>query len=158
MRGEAFALTSLQDGTLGSTIAFFFMDELVLCSFDVFQALWMMFDPGPHSADVAAWCVAMRAKAERVVVIPDHEIASVRVTLRVIQDQLFIARERGGVSAPGYRAVRRPAPAVYRYLLVERDAAEVATRRLAARFGSRFELATTRAYALAQRLAHRHTR
>jgi hypothetical protein len=109
MRGEAFALTSLQDRTLGSTIAFFFTHELVLCSFDVFQALWMMFDLGPHGADVAAWCVAMRAKAERVVVIPDREIASVRVTFRMIQDQLCIARERSGVSAPGYRAALPPA-------------------------------------------------
>ncbi len=54
---------------------------------------------------------------------------------------------------PGYRAVRRPEPAVYRYLLVERKAAEVAIQRLAPRFGARFELATTRAYAVAHRRA-----
>ena len=106
----------------------------------------MTFEPDPRRADAAAFCAAMRARAECVVAIPDREIASVRVTRRVTQNQLFIARERGGVRAVGYRAVQRPPPTVYRYLLPEGEEAEVATRRLAHRFGARFELATTRAY------------
>lgn len=153
MRGEAFALTSLQDRTLGSTIAFFFTDELVLCSFDVFQALWMMFDLGPHSADVAAWCVAMRAKAERVVVIPDREIASVRVTFRMIQDQLCIARERSGVSAP--RVPRRSSPRARGVPLPAGRAQGGGGGDPAPRPSLRcaLRLATTRAYAVAHRRA-----
>jgi hypothetical protein len=154
MRDEAFALTSLQDWTFGSTAAFFFTDELVLCSFDVLQALRMVFEPSLRSADVSAWCAATRAKAARVLVIPDREIASVRVTLRMTQHQLFVARERGGVSPAGYRTVRRPAPAVYRYsLLLEREQVGAVARRLGGRVGARFELATTRAYAFAHHLA-----
>jgi hypothetical protein len=152
MRGEVFAITSLQDCAFRSTLAFFFTDELVLCSFDVFQALWMAFEPGRRDADVAAWCAAMRAKAGCVVLIPDREIASVRVTFRMTQNLLFIARERRGVDASGYRTVRRPAPAVHRFVLLEREEAAAATHRLARRFGARFELGTSRAYAF----AHRH--
>jgi hypothetical protein len=155
MRGETFVLTSLQDQSFGTTVAFFFSDELVLCSLDVFQALFLMFEPEPRRAGVAAFCAAMRARAERVVVIPDREVASVRVTRRMMQSQLFIRHERGGVRALGYRAVHRPAPAVYRYQLLERDEAEAAIPRLDHRFGARFELVTTRAYAFAHRLAPR---
>lgn len=153
MRGEAFALTSLQDPSFRSTIAFFFEDELVLCAFDVMQAVLMMFEPARRFADVAAYCAAMRARAEDVIVVPDRDIASVRITLRMRQNQLFIAREPSGVSAPGYRTVRRPEPVVHRFLLLERGEAESATRRLAPRFGARFELAATNVYASVHRIA-----
>jgi hypothetical protein len=153
MRGEPFALTSLQDRSFRSTIAFFFAEELVICSLDVFQALALLFEPDPCRAGVAAFCAAMRARAERVVVVPDREIASVRVTRRMTQNQLFIKHEWGGVRGLGYRAVQRPGPAVYRYLLLERDEAEAAIPRLDRRFGARFELAATPAYAFVHPLA-----
>lgn len=153
MRGEAFALTSLQDPGFRSTIAFFFADEIVLCAFDVLRALWMEFEPGRRYADVAAWCSATRARAERVVVIPDHDVASVRITLRMMQHQLFIGCPGGPVSAPGYRVVERPAPAVYRFLILERGESGAATEKLARRFGARFELDATRAYSSVHRLA-----
>jgi hypothetical protein len=146
MLGEAFAITSLQDRSFRSTLAFFFADELVLCSFDVFQALWRAFQPDQRYADVAAWCAATRAEAEHVVVIPDREIERVRVTFRMMQHELWVARERGGVAAPAYRAVLRHAPLVHRFLVLDRGEAEPATHRLARRFGARFELASSRPY------------
>jgi hypothetical protein len=155
MRGETFALTSLQDQSFRPTIAFFFTDELVLCTFDVFHALWTVFEPGRHYADVAAWCEATRARAESVVVIPDREIATVRITLRMMQDQLFIARKGDDVSAPAYRIFHRRAPTVHRFLVIERAATTAATQQLVRRFGARFELAETLAYTAVRRLAPR---
>jgi hypothetical protein len=42
---------------------------------------------------------------------------------------------------------------VYRFLLLEREETGAATQRLARRFGTRFEIAATRAYAFAHRRA-----
>jgi hypothetical protein len=145
-----FAVASLSARAgLSNLVAFFFPAEVVLC--DVGTARGLM--GRPPGVDVAAWCEAARRKAKWVLVVPDREIRRVGVCYRMMQNQVSIARETGSVSASGYRDVRRAAPEVLRYSLLDREETEPAARNLAARFGARFELSTTRAYAFVHRFA-----
>src|SRR5262245_32420620 len=156
MRGEPFAVASLlARAGLSNVIAFFFADQVVLCDFGMIG--------GPqarsrHDVDIAVWCEAMRAKAKRVVVVLDADISSVRVRLRMMQHELWVMHQTGDIDHAGYRGVRRAAPAVLRYALLQRDEAEPAAHLLAERFGPRFELATTRAYAFVHRVSPLLTR
>ncbi len=156
MRGEPFAVTSLAARFgLSEATAFFFAGEVVLCEFGVTAALGAQVR---YDADVTAWCEAARAKATRVMVLPDPEISNVRLRFCMMQHELWVAHETGGVQHHGYRRVRRAAPRVHRYALLQREEAERAARLLGERFGPRFELATTRAYAFIHRVSPLLTR
>jgi hypothetical protein len=156
MRGEPFAVASLlARGGLSNAIAFFFADQVVLCDLG---ALGGPLARPRHDLDLAVFWEATRAKAKRVVVVLDPEISSVRVRLRMMQHELWIMHHTGDIDHAGYRGVRRAEPAVHRYALLQRDEAEPAARLLAERFGPRFELATTRAYAFVHRLSPLLTR
>lgn len=157
MHGEPFAVTYLSTRSGLSTVAaFFFADRVELCDSG---ALGLMRSDGwKPGVEIAAWCEAMRRKARHVEVVPDGEIRRVRFVHRMMQNELWIAREAGEVDGAGYRGVRRGAPKELRYALLVREQTDSAVNLLAARFGGRFELATTRVYAFVNRVAPLLTR
>lgn len=150
MSVRPFAVTSLEAPFgLSDVSAFFFADRIVLCEMGATWEPWHhRYEP---RGDVAAWCDAMRAAAESVVVVPDHEVESVRVRLGVLRHEIWIARTAGAAEAVSYRDVRRSPPDVLEYTMAGRADAQHAVRLLAARFGDRFDLAPTRPYALVRR-------
>jgi len=154
MEGEPFAVTGLSSrGGFRNGSAFFFADRAVLCDHDLVNALHGLFGTGPAHADVAAWCEAACASAKRVLVVPDAEIQSVRIGLRMWRNELWIARAADPIESAGYRGSALATPRVHRYELLRREDTDPASRLLAARFGPRFELATTRAYAFFHTIA-----
>jgi hypothetical protein len=157
MHAEPFAVTSLDAG-MSSAVAFFFADEAVLCHLGVAATTTAVLRGDRREGEVAAWCQAVRAEAKRVVVIPDGEIRSVRIRLRMMPNELSIARDGGGVEPTGYRSTPRAEPAVLRFNLLERAETDQAVRLLAERYRGRFELATTRVFAFMHGVAPLLTR
>jgi len=157
MGGEAFTVTHLSGRFGFSTFtAFFLAEQVVLC--DV-GALGLLRGGGWRPGlDVPAWCQETCRKAKHVEVVPDAEIVRVRVLYRMAQNELWITRAADGVDAAGYRGVRRAAPRELRYALMVREQTDPAVRLLSARFGGRFELATTRVYEMVHRVAPLLTR
>jgi hypothetical protein len=151
MEDEAFALTGLTSRSGFSNWVFFFLPEqLVMIDVGMAPAIKAgmqagvlggldgSYGPQRQGLKVSAWCEQLRAKAKKVVDLPDAQIGGVRLHLRAAAHQLFVTGTDG---------------VAHKFTLMNRREAAAAAKALTQRLGPRFEQSSTALFAFFQRWA-----
>ena len=150
-----FALTGLMSrGGLSNWVFFFFPDALVTVDVGITPALkggaaagvlgqfggegiflLNTLEHGPRAKwgqALRAWLEELRPKAKRVVTLPDADVRAVRLRMRMMAHELWLTGPDGTAQ---------------RFGLLNRKQSEATASPLAHRFGARFTLEKTPAYA-----------